>query len=131
MKLRDLPKTIEFNLRVPKYYKRTWIAIALVTIFLLMLASVSIIAIYAPTDSRIVSNLNYNSGLKNVAAILSYVSYGFIGLPYLFLSACWIVGIDNITKSKKFHIFIWIIYSLSSLISIIGIILCFRAYLNI
>lgn len=124
-------KKIEFNLRVPKYYKNTWIAIGLITLFLGLLGSIAIIAIKAPTNQQIVNNIRYNLTLANVACIMSYVSLGIISIPYIFLSACWIVGIDNITKSPKFHILIWIIYSLSALLSIISLIISFRTYINV
>lgn len=131
MKQNSIYKKIEFNLRVPKYYKITWITIGLVTLFLGLLGTIAIIAIKAPTNPQIINNIQYNINLANIACIISYVSLGLIAIPYIFLSACWIVGIDNITKSAKFHIVIWIIYSLSATLSIISLLISFRTYINL
>lgn len=120
---------MEFHLRVPQYYKRTWINIVLVTIFLLALAATSIIIIKAPTDPNLIKSINSNASLANAGCILSYISFGIIAAPYIFLSACWIVGIDNITKSKNYHFMLWIFYTFSSLVSIIAIIISFRSYI--
>lgn len=131
MKQNSVYKKIEFNLRVPKYYKNTWISIGLITLFLGLLGSIAIIAVKAPTNAQLVSNIKYNIELANAACIVSYVSLGLIAIPYIFLSACWIVGIDNITKSAKFHIVIWAIYTLSATLSIISLIISFRTYINL
>lgn len=120
---------MEFHLRIPQYYKRTWINIVLITFLLLALAAASIIIVKAPTDPNLKANLATNASLANAGCILSYISFGVIVAPYIFLSACWIVGIDNITKSKNYHFMLWIFYSFSSLLSIIAIIISFRAYI--
>ncbi|MDE5651469.1 MAG: hypothetical protein K2H80_00160 [Ureaplasma sp.] len=120
---------IEYNLRIPAFYKRTWKIIAYVSLLVLALAAVPIIVTKSPTDTSILNALNQNHSLALAAQILSYISFGLIVIPYVFLTACWIVGIDNITKSKYFHMFIWFIYSSSSLLSIIGIIIAFRGYI--
>lgn len=120
---------MEFHLRIPQYYKRTWINIVLITFLLLALAAASIIIVKAPTDHNLKTNLATNASLANAGCILSYISFGVIVAPYIFLSACWIVGIDNITKSKNYHFMLWIFYAFSSLLSIIAIIISFRAYI--
>ncbi len=120
---------IEYNLRVPAFYKKTWKIIAYVSLFVLLLAAVPIIVTKAPTNKSILNALSQNYTLAEAGQILSYISFGLIATPYVFLTACWIVGIDNITKSKYFHIFIWVVYSLSSLLSIIGTIISFRGYI--
>lgn len=127
--LKRVREKIDYNLRIPQYYKRTWITILFVTIFLLAFASVAIIVVKAPTNETLIKNLASNATWAKAACILSYTSYGFIAVPYLFLSACWIVGIDNITKSKHYHLFIWSVYWISGLLSLIAIIIGFRAYI--
>lgn len=128
---RRIKEKVEYNLRIPQYYKKTWVVIFLVTLFLLLLSSVGIIAIKTPTNGNLVQNIANNSQWANAACIMDYVAFGLIALPYLFLSACWIVGIDNITKSKHFHLFIWIIYVLAAVLAVIALILAFRAYIII
>lgn len=127
--LKRLREKIDYNLRIPQYYKKTWLAILFITIFLLVFAAVAIIVVKAPTNETLVKNLASNPKWVQAACILSYISYGFIAVPYLFLSACWIVGIDNITKSKHYHLFIWAVYWISALLSLVAIIIGFRAYL--
>ena len=119
--LKRTKEKIEYNLRIPQYYRKTWIVILVVTLFLLFLSGVGLIIIKVPTDPN----------WSNAACIIDYIAFGFVALPYLFLSACWIVGIDNITKSKHFHIFVWIAYVIAVTLAIIAIILAFRAYIVI
>lgn len=118
---------IEQNLRNPKKYKFTWIIIGIITIFIILLNIIPII--YTNVDHSSVTNniLNINSSYTNAACIINYIVFGLIFIPYLYLSASWIVGIDNITKSKKFHLLIWIIYTFCACLALIAIVLCFRA----
>lgn len=127
--LKRVKEKIDYNLRIPQFYKKTWIAILFTTIFLLLFAAVAIIVVKVPTNETLVKNLASNQKWVLAACIMSYISYGFIAIPYLFLSACWIVGIDNITKSKHYHLFIWSVYWISALLSLVAIIIGFRAYL--
>lgn len=129
VRFKKMLEKMEFHLRIPQYYKRTWINIVLITFLLLALAAASIIIVKAPTDPNLKTNLATNASLANAGCILSYISFGVIVAPYIFLSACWIVGIDNITKSKNYHFMLWIFYAFSSLLSIIAIIISFRAYI--
>lgn len=129
--LKRTKEKIEYNLRIPQYYRKTWIVILVVTLFLLFLSGVGLIIIKVPTDPNLVKNIASNPNWSNAACIIDYIAFGFVALPYLFLSACWIVGIDNITKSKHFHIFVWIAYVIAVILAIIAIILAFRAYIVI
>lgn len=120
---------IEQNLRMPKKYRQTWLIIGLVTIFLLGLTAIPLACLFAKLPQTIEQNILWNANFANAAKILTYVSYGLIAIPYLYLSASWIVGIDNITKSKYFHLFIWVMYALAATLIILAIIFCFRSYM--
>ena len=128
MKLKkfSIGKKIEQNLRIPKRYKWTWIIIGLVTLFILLINIIPIIYLNVSHSSVNENILSMNSSFTNAALIINYVVFGLMFIPYLYLSASWIVGIDNITKSKKFHLMIWSIYTICSCLSLIAIILCFR-----
>ena len=128
MKLKNfsIGNKIEQNLRIPKRYKITWIIIGLVTLFILLINIIPIIYLNVPHSSINESILSMNDSYTNASLIINYVVFGLIFAPYLYLSASWIVGIDNITKSKKFHLLIWIIYTICACLALIAIILCFR-----
>ena len=128
MKIKDfsIGNKLEQNLRNPKKYKWTWIIIGLVTLFIILINIIPIIYLNSNHGWSTENILNINHSYTNAALIINYTVFGLIFIPYLYLSASWIVGIDNITKSKKFHILIWIIYTISACLAIIAIILCFR-----
>ncbi len=119
-------KDIEYNLRSPKKYKKTWLIISLVTTLIILINLIPIIYLNVSHSNYddIVLSLNYN--FTDAAKILNYIVFGLIFSPYLYLCASWIVGIDNITKSTKFHIYIWVVYSLCTILALIAIVLCFR-----
>ena len=121
---------IEQNLRIPERYKRTWLAIAIITILLLALTAIPLASLMAPSlPETIVANIAANNNFAEAAKILTYVSYGLVAVPYLYLTASWIVGIDNITKSKYFHLFIWVVYSIAAMLIVLAIVFCFRSYI--
>lgn len=121
---------IEVNLRIPEKYKKTWIAIGLITIIILAFTAIPLACLYAKLPQTIESNIKWNSNFAIASKVLTFISYGFVVLPYLYLSASWIVGVDNITKSKYYHLFIWISYSLAAFLIILAIIFCFRAWMT-
>lgn len=118
---------IEQNLRSPKKYRITWMVIGLVTLFIILLNLIPIIFVNVPHSDVTNNILNINSSFTNASNIINYVVFGLLFIPYLYLSASWIVGIDNITKSKKFHLLIWIVYTICACLALIAIVLCFRA----
>ncbi|MBU3830988.1 MAG: hypothetical protein H9897_02425 [Candidatus Ureaplasma intestinipullorum] len=120
---------IEQNLRSPKKYKYTWLIIGLVTLFIIGLNIVPIIFLNVKHSDATQNILNMNQSYLNASTIINYIVFGVMFIPYLYLSASWIVGIDNITKSKKFHLLIWIIYTICACLALIAIVLCFRGLL--
>lgn len=58
--LKRVKEKIDYNLRIPQFYKKTWLVILFVTIFLLAFASVAIIIVKAPTNETLVKNLASN-----------------------------------------------------------------------
>ena len=121
---------IEQNLRIPERYKKTWLAIAIVSLIILGLSAIPLACLMAPgLPQTIAANIASNDNFANAAKILVYVSYGLISIPYLYLTASWIVGIDNITKSKYFHLFIWVVYAIVTMLIVLAIIFCFRSYI--
>lgn len=115
------------NLQGYKYYQKTWIVILVSTIILFGLGAIPLGYLFSSHGAATDIVINLNSTFAEVSKILVYVSYGAIGTVYLFLAGVWITGINNITKSKYFHLFLWVAYSIAATLLIIAIILCFRA----
>lgn len=50
--LKRTKEKIEYNLRIPQYYRKTWIVILVVTLFLLFLSGVGLIIIKVSNWSK-------------------------------------------------------------------------------
>ncbi|GAA5414802.1 hypothetical protein [Ureaplasma ceti] len=120
---------IEAKLRVPEHYKRIWIIIGFVTLCILALTAIPLASLYAKLPQTIANNVAYNWNFTIASKVIVFVSYGVVCVPYLYLTASWIVGVDNITKSKYFHLLIWVVYSIAITLIILAIIFCYRAWM--
>lgn len=119
---------IENRMLSTKKYKRTWWFIVLLTLVFFSLAIVTLVYQYYPNHSeQIKISLQIYQSFALGAKVLVFISFGIISIPYLYLSGAWISGINNTSKSKYFHLFIWIIYSIAFLFVIIALILNFRS----
>lgn len=127
-KSEKLLSIIENRMLSTRKYRRTWWFIFLITIFFFGLATITLVFQYYPNfPESIKGSLEVYKSYALGAKILVFISFGVIAIPYLYLSGAWISGINNTSKSKYFHLFIWIIYSIAFLIVIIALILNFRS----
>lgn len=119
---------IENRMLSTKKYKRTWWFIFFLTIFFFSLTIITLVFQYYPNHSETIKvSLQVHKTYALGAKVLVFISFGIISMPYLYLSGAWISGINNTSKSKYFHMFIWIIYSIAFLFVIIALILNFRS----
>lgn len=69
--------------------------------------------------------------LVNANKALIYTGFVLIFLPIAFLIGCWITGINGVYQSVYYHWFVWILYSVAIIFSIIVICLTINIYINI
>lgn len=127
-KSEKLLSKIENRMLSTKKYKQTWWFIVFISLCFIGLSLITLIYQYFPNHSETIKvSLKINSSYALASKILVFISYGIILTPYLYLSGAWISGINNTSKSKYFHLFIWIIYAICFLLVIIALILNFRS----
>lgn len=127
----ELLNILEDKLQRFKYYRNSWITIIFFTLLLLGLTAITLGYLFGEKDPQTVKNFVANAtAFATPAKILVYVSYGVILTPFIYLTGAWISGINHTSRSKYFHLFVWICYTIAALFIIISIILCFRAGMN-
>lgn len=124
----DLLNKLEDKLQRSNYLRRSWIVIIFFTLLLLGLTAIPLGYLFGDKDPSLVANFVSNAHwFANPAKILTYISYAIIVLPFIYLAGAWVSGINNTSKSKYFHFFLWLCYAIAALFIFIAIILAFRA----
>ena len=128
-----LMTNIDSFLTSPKGYKKSWFRSFFGMFFVIVVAAV-ILALtfsFGPNSSAVGKfheNLSY-SGVQNwleSSTLLSYVSLGILTLPFIILFSFWIIGINQTSKSRFFHLFMWLVVALSILLIMIALVLFIR-----
>lgn len=97
----------ESKLRDEHYFKRFWIILIIVTLFVLAYASV-VIGLCGPhfaqvaNTSKWVAAYNLYNGVFKTSVVFSGIIICIIPLPYIFLLSAWFIGINNVHRSKTF-----------------------------
>lgn len=126
-----LLENISLFLQEKKGYKKSWFR-SFFGIFLVIIISVIVIVISNVFNSSMegssvfAKNLTENSELLIAANIMNYIALGFICFPFIILFTFWIIGINQTSKSKFFHLFMWIFVFLAILLSVISLIIFIR-----
>ena len=119
-------------------YKKSWIRSFIAILFLSIIFGI-ILGIsynYGPLSGiEAPGILNYvrilalptNAKLLEVATYMSITGICLMIFPFICGFAIWMIGINQVTKSPFFHLFIWLTILLSALISLICLVLFIRA----
>ncbi len=133
-----LIENIGIFLNQPKGVKKSWVRTLMVMFVAFTIAIIVLMLIlnFGPNTSN---SLNANTDLYknlhqlnvasfvNASSILTYIVFGLIVAPFIVLAAFWIIGINQTSKSKFFHFFMWIIAFLALLLALIALILFLRS----
>ncbi len=83
-------------------------------------------ALSAPITSWM-RNLTDNASLTNAVGIISILSFCLIALPFVCWFSLWMIGINQVSKSPFFHLFMWIIASVLMVLLLVCIVMFVRA----
>ncbi len=133
-----LIENIDIFLNKPKGFKKSWVRtlITLFVAFAIAITTLMLILNFGPQASNslnsntdLYKNLNQANVLSfvNASNILTYIVFGMIAFPFIVLATFWIIGINQTSRSKFFHLFMWIIAFLALLLALIALILFIRA----
>ncbi len=130
----SLIDNIESFLQSEKGYKKSWFRSFFGIFFVVVISIVVLVlaGIFGPgttSTAEIATNLalSPNSSYLSAAQLLMYISYGFIGFPFVILFSLWIIGINQTSKSKYFHLFMWIMIFVAIILVLVALILFIRA----
>ncbi len=88
---------------------------------------------YSPdtTDANYWKDFNFkiyrHSDLMYPATYLCYAAIACFCTPFICGLATWMIGINQVTKSKFFHLFMWFMVMVAVLLSLIALILLIRS----
>lgn len=130
-----LINNVENFLQTKKGYKKSWVRSFLVIILCAICFGVVLGISYnlGPMSGKIAQvntyewNLSQNGGLLESATYISIAGICIMVFPFICGMATWMIGINQVTKSKYFHLFIWIMVSIAVILAIIAIIFLIRA----
>ncbi len=124
-----------------KGYKKSWVRSFLVIFLCSVVYGVVLGYAYnvAPFTSvsypSDLTNLGYrmsqNADLMRAATYLSYAGIAVYCTPFISGMATWLIGINQVSKSKYFHLFMWIMVMISALLAMIAMILLIRSTIYI
>ncbi len=133
-----LTDATEKFLTSPKGYKKSWVrsflGIILASIIIGIVMGISYN--YGPFSSYAADSKNYwelgykLAQHKDLMVSATYLCYAVIGCfctPFICGLATWLIGINQVTKSKYFHLFMWFMIFLSILLAMIALTLLARS----
>ncbi len=132
-----LTDSAESFLTSKKGYKKSWVRTFLGIIFCSIIYGVVLGYSYnngpfsgvtPPTDLNDLSyRMSFHTDLMKSATYLCYAGIAIYCTPFISGIATWLIGINQVTKSKYFHIFMWLMVMLSALLAIIAMIFLIRS----
>ncbi len=73
------------------------------------------------------ANLSKNTDLNNAVGVISILAFCLIALPFVCWFSLWMIGINQVSRSTFFHLFMWIIASVLMVLLLCCIIMFIRA----
>lgn len=136
-KMKLLEATNRF-LQKERGYKRSWIRsfIAILIFSIIFGVVLGISYNLGPlSGSTAPSGVNYirilaqasNANLLKVATYMSIAGICLMVFPFICGFATWMIGINQVTKSSYFHLFIWSSVAIAGILALIAMILLIRA----
>lgn len=68
-----------------------------------------------------------NAYLLQCATYMSIAGISIMVFPFICGMATWMIGINQVTKSKYFHLFIWLMVTVAIILAIVSIVFLIRA----
>lgn len=132
-----LVDNVEQFLQKPRGYKKSWLR----SLFALLLCTIAFSVIiglsytYGPLSGKTSTSLDLvgrfgqasNAQLLNTATYMSIAGLCILIFPFICAMATWLIGINQVSTSKYFHLFLWLSIALAIILSIVCIILIVRA----
>lgn len=133
-----LADAAEQFLQTKKGYKKSWmrslfgmiiaaIMIGVVMGFSYNQGPLSGISIDAKDYNSIAHNLSKHPDLINSATYICYAVIACFVAPFICGMATWLIGINQVTKSKYFHIFMWTMVLIAIILATIALIMFIRS----
>ncbi len=77
--------------------------------------------------SQLGYKLSHHQDLMRTATYISYAVIACFCTPFVCGLATWLIGINQVTKSKYFHLFMWFMVLLSILLAVVALMLMIRS----
>ncbi len=84
-------------------------------------------ALESGNKTDFISNLSNNQPLTYAVGVISILAFCLIVLPFVCWFSLWMIGINQVSRSPFFHIFMWLIAALLMVLLLICIVMFIRA----
>lgn len=132
-----LTNNIETFLQSPKGVKKSWIRTILTmtlcaTMFIII---ISLSFAYGPLSGQAQWTEGLGSSFYQVVNApfleagtwIAVTGLCLFTIPFIYLFAVWMMGINQVSSSKQFHLFMWIITFIMTIFALLAMILLIRA----
>ncbi|MGL4947975.1 MAG: hypothetical protein ACRC42_01135 [Mycoplasma sp.] len=142
-----LSTNVENFLQSPKGYKKSWFRVIAISTIAMIIFSIILGLSYTygplsipppPPEEPDAETFRFpldkilqeNPYFINTATWLSIAGFAIVGCPLIYVFAVWIVGVNKPSRTPYFHIFLWLVTFVLSVLAVVALIFFIRATIH-